>query len=347
METNPNLPRTIPLAAIEVPRQRARNVELDDRVRELASSSRQIGLLHPVQVRDLGGGKYSLIAGKRRLLAHTVLGEETILATIQPYLEDDSQRSLLDRLIEVKENLDRQELTPIEIAQHLVEQERLLEALHMRAKRGQAARHHGLKTTADLAREHGVSARTYRERTAVGQLPEPVLAAAQQVGTVRGKWSELRELTRFDDEGQALAALDLVAAGEATSVAEARARLEAPVAVSTPDTTQENEASRHEPAPEHEGQLVVWETMSSGRWHASFRLALEGLGRTGVLVTPAPVGDQLADVARMVGGLSVRHQAWVIVALEPYAIWSARSALWPDDVMDLDELRELLGEALV
>lgn len=343
METNQNLPRTIPLAAIEVPRQRARNVELDDRVRELASSIRQIGLLHPVQVRDLGGGQYRLIAGKRRLLAHTVLGEEAILATVQPYLADDTQRTLLDRLIEVKENLDRQELTPIEIAEHLAEQERLLEDLQMRARVGQAARHHGLKTTKDLAKEHGVSVRTYRDRTAIGQMPAAIRAAAREVPAVASKWGELRELARIDDEEQARAALDLVASGEAAGVAEARERLVAPTVVSTPDTPP---APPREVPAEHEGQIVVWETMSGGRWHASFRLALEGLGRTGVLVTPAPVGDQLADVARMVGGLSVRHQAWVIVALEPYAIWSARSALWPDDVMDLDELRVLIEEAL-
>jgi ParB/RepB/Spo0J family partition protein len=79
-------------------------------VTELAESIREHGLLQPIRVRPLGGDMYQIIAGHRRLLAHRRLGLKTISAVVV----DESDAVAAEQSI--VENLQREDLTPVELA---------------------------------------------------------------------------------------------------------------------------------------------------------------------------------------------------------------------------------------
>jgi ParB family chromosome partitioning protein len=76
----------------------------------LADSLKERGLLQPVLVRPLPGGRYELIAGERRWRAAQLAGIEEIPALVRPH---DDAASLELALIE---NMAREDLNPVEEA---------------------------------------------------------------------------------------------------------------------------------------------------------------------------------------------------------------------------------------
>jgi ParB family transcriptional regulator, chromosome partitioning protein len=76
----------------------------------LAASIREVGVLQPILVRDLGEGEYELIAGERRWRAARRAGLQTIPVIIQSVSESHSLEHAL------VENLHRQDLNPLEEA---------------------------------------------------------------------------------------------------------------------------------------------------------------------------------------------------------------------------------------
>lgn len=77
---------------------------------ELVHSIREVGLLQPVVVRQLGAERFELIMGERRWRASRLAGLETIPAIVRA---TDDEKLLLDALLE---NLHRAELNPLEEA---------------------------------------------------------------------------------------------------------------------------------------------------------------------------------------------------------------------------------------
>lgn len=84
-------------------------------VSELVESIRQHGLLQPIIVRPMGTATYQVIAGNRRLLACRELGWKTISAIIA----SESNRGAAIKSI--VENLQRENLTPLELARGIRE----------------------------------------------------------------------------------------------------------------------------------------------------------------------------------------------------------------------------------
>lgn len=162
------------LEEITVPESRLR--ELQD-YSGLAESMSEVGLLQPITVTESGW----LVAGRHRLEAAKSLGWRTIPAFI---VEDDDLRN---RLAEIDENLRRLDLTVYEQSKHAEERERVLEAM---GKRREAGRHPnpatvaGLnetsdqKTTAEVARESGISERSWQGRVKIGKSLGPKTRAA-------------------------------------------------------------------------------------------------------------------------------------------------------------------------
>ena len=100
----------IPLTSIEVNPFQPR-VDFDpDALRELADSIAVHGLIQPITVRHLGNKKFQLISGERRLRASKMAELTEIPAFVR--LAND-QEMLEMALIE---NIQRQELNPIEVA---------------------------------------------------------------------------------------------------------------------------------------------------------------------------------------------------------------------------------------
>lgn len=92
------------------PRQPRRRFD-DEALAELASSIRELGILQPLLVRSLGGGRYELVAGERRLRAARAAGLERVPVLT---VETDDKGSLERALVE---NLHRENLNPIEEAE--------------------------------------------------------------------------------------------------------------------------------------------------------------------------------------------------------------------------------------
>ena len=94
----------------------------DDSLQELANSIRQIGLVQPVTLRDMGDGSYVIIAGERRWRACQRVG----LTAIPAYIRTVDDENMLEMAL--VENIQRLDLTAIEVAlayQNLIERHSL------------------------------------------------------------------------------------------------------------------------------------------------------------------------------------------------------------------------------
>lgn len=89
------------------------------KLQELSDSIRQHGLIQPITVRRIGGDRYELISGERRLRASKMAGIGEIPSYVR---EATDEESIAFALIE---NVQREELNPIEVAlgyQQLIEE---------------------------------------------------------------------------------------------------------------------------------------------------------------------------------------------------------------------------------
>lgn len=104
--------RDIPLDRL-VPSRNLRTESGD--INELVESIREHGLLQPIRVRPIGNGLYQIIAGHRRFLSHRMLGRRTISAVV---VEETDEAAAVQGIVE---NLQREDLTPLELAQGIRE----------------------------------------------------------------------------------------------------------------------------------------------------------------------------------------------------------------------------------
>ncbi|HVN21061.1 MAG TPA: ParB/RepB/Spo0J family partition protein [Dongiaceae bacterium] len=77
---------------------------------ELADSIKATGILQPITVRAIPGGRYQLIAGERRWLASQRVGKATIPAIVRQVSNEQAME------MTIIENLQREDLNPIEQA---------------------------------------------------------------------------------------------------------------------------------------------------------------------------------------------------------------------------------------
>lgn len=94
---------------VDPPGDAVRDLIDPEQVRELAESIRSQGLLQPILVRPLNG-RYEVVAGHRRYLAHRLIGEVKIKSLIKE-MDDDEVF-----VIRAMENDQREDLNPIEKA---------------------------------------------------------------------------------------------------------------------------------------------------------------------------------------------------------------------------------------
>jgi len=82
----------------------------DEALDQLAASIRQFGIIQPVTVRAMNGGRFEVISGERRMRAARRAGLKRVPAYVR---EADTEAMLEMALVE---NLQREELNPIEVA---------------------------------------------------------------------------------------------------------------------------------------------------------------------------------------------------------------------------------------
>lgn len=126
-----------------------------DRLKDLAGSMNDLGLLQPILVRPVDGG-YVVICGRRRLAAARYLGWETIPAIVRQVTADEAATA------ELVENLQREDLDPLDEAAGY---RRLVEAGH---------------TVAEIARSVHRAPQTVAGRLALLDLPEAALDAIRE-----------------------------------------------------------------------------------------------------------------------------------------------------------------------
>jgi ParB family chromosome partitioning protein len=109
----------IEIALIEANPFQPRSHFDEEALQELAASIREIGIIQPITVRKLGGGRYQLISGERRLKASVIAG----LTKIPAYIRTADDQGMLEMAL--VENIQREDLNPLEVAisyQRLIEE---------------------------------------------------------------------------------------------------------------------------------------------------------------------------------------------------------------------------------
>ena len=182
----------IPVGEVKVG-ERLRRLD-DGKVVELMNSYELMGVINPISVDQ----EFQLLAGAHRLEAARRLGWETIESKV--FDDEDLQREL----IEIDENLIRNELCYIATAEHILNRERILESLGKRRERGsnRYTEDPNTETTDDLARRIGTSNKMYRLKRQVAELTPEVRNALRGTEYARKSLNDLIHLTRQDPEVQ-------------------------------------------------------------------------------------------------------------------------------------------------
>jgi ParB family chromosome partitioning protein len=98
----------VDINAISPNPKQPRTVFDEEALAELAASIKEVGVLQPPVVRDLGSGRYELIMGERRLRATKLAGLKTIPVIIRQSKDNEMLREAL------LENIHRSQLNPLE-----------------------------------------------------------------------------------------------------------------------------------------------------------------------------------------------------------------------------------------
>lgn len=103
----------VPLSLIDPNPAQPRTAIRPEALEQLARSIQESGVVQPILVRPTPNGRFQIVAGERRFRAAQKLGHSTIPAVVRVVADD--------RILEfaLVENIQREELTPIEEAQAL------------------------------------------------------------------------------------------------------------------------------------------------------------------------------------------------------------------------------------
>jgi ParB family transcriptional regulator, chromosome partitioning protein len=102
--------KKISISNIVPNRYQPRTVFNDERIAELAQTIHTHGIIQPIVVREYEQGKYEIIAGERRFRAMQTLGWEAAPVIVKNFNDTETAS------VALIENLQREELTPIEEA---------------------------------------------------------------------------------------------------------------------------------------------------------------------------------------------------------------------------------------
>lgn len=191
-------------------------------ITDLAQSIDRVGQLNPLTVREDFNqpGFFLLIAGLHRLNACKFLGRTEISVRIVTLGDLECQ------LAEIDENVVREPLTELELAEQLAKRKEIYEKLHpetkahirggvSKAKRAAAESAPPLSFAEDTARKTGKGARTVQESVQIGQnLSEEAKEIIRDTPIAKKK-TVLVETARLPKEDQVEAAKELVAEAQA------------------------------------------------------------------------------------------------------------------------------------
>ncbi len=190
----------VPLSLIDANPAQPRTTIRAEALEQLARSIQESGVVQPILVRPAANGRFQIIAGERRFRAAQKLGLSTIPAVVRTVADD---RVLEFALVE---NIQREELTPIEEAQAL---RRLQDELGL--------------TQEALAAKVGKDRATVANTIRLLRLPAEVREEVQR-GTLSA--GHARALLALEDQG-VLRDLAALAIKQGLSVRQVEARVQA------------------------------------------------------------------------------------------------------------------------
>ena len=153
-------------------------------LQELADSIKATGVLQPITVRAVPGGRYQLIAGERRWLASQKAGKATVPAIVRQVSNEQAME------MTIIENLQREDLSPIEQA----------EAFRVLSEEFKL-------TQAQIGERVGLSRESVANYMRLLRLPRPVLELLAQK---KINFAEAKELLKLQNEDQITKAALLV-----------------------------------------------------------------------------------------------------------------------------------------
>lgn len=115
--------------SIQLPEKQPRRYFDADKMNQLAESVRSLGILEPLLVRPLSGGRYELVAGERRLRAARIVGLDSVPIVSKSFNDEEAAQ------VALMENLQREDLNPVEETEGLLE----LLAIELRLNHDQVA----------------------------------------------------------------------------------------------------------------------------------------------------------------------------------------------------------------
>lgn len=179
----------------------------DQKVNGIADSITKIGLISPITI---DGSNY-LISGFHRVLAFKKLER----GTIPTIIKGEDRR--YNELIELDENLQRNELNHIEYSEHLVRREELMDQLGLTYSQGdnRFTTDQTKLTIQDLADGVGLSKRSYQQRKQIAKINEEVRSLL-----VETEWADsLMDLVKLSSEPDdiQMRVCDLLITGKARS----------------------------------------------------------------------------------------------------------------------------------
>ena len=115
-------PHRLPIDRLQSGKYQPRTRMDEGSLTELADSIRTQGVMQPVLVRPVGGGRYEIIAGERRVRASTIAGLSEVPVLVRDVPDEAAAAMALI------ENIQREDLNPLEEAQGV---HRLIAEFHL------------------------------------------------------------------------------------------------------------------------------------------------------------------------------------------------------------------------
>jgi N6-adenosine-specific RNA methylase IME4/ParB-like chromosome segregation protein Spo0J len=207
----------MPIDAI-IANGRRRRID-NDQVKSLADSIDRNGLINPITLTDDG----KLLAGLHRLEACKLLRWQEIPARLV-----DGLNALQAELIEIDENLIRNELSPLQQGEWLTRRNEALTALGMRREVGWNGNQYTLggetvsppKSTSAIASEIGISERSAQQKMQIARDIAPEVKEQIYGTELEERTTDLLRIARLKPEQQA-AVVEKITTGAARTVTEA------------------------------------------------------------------------------------------------------------------------------
>ena len=333
----------MPLDSIIIPtRKRSLN---PDKANGLASSMAQSGLINPITLSDDG----TLLAGLHRIEAAKILQWQNIPAILIKGLD-----ALQAELIEIDENVVRDELTALQYGAQLNRRNEILTELGLRAKPGWNGNQYTLggeiispptngntsqveesplaKTTEQIAKEAGLSERSAQQRMQIDKNLSQEVKDLITGTELEDKLVELLSLSRLPFDLQ-LEVAGLILDSKAKNVDSAMKQIK---------SVARNEKARTETAERTEGRASV-ELSNAIDW-------LSSQGQCDLLLTDPPYSTDVDDIAAFAAEwlpVALTHvkstgRAYIFIGAYPAELLAYLSVQLPTQVL-VWEYRNTIG----